>query len=302
MSPTLPQYVSDFLNYLQHERGKSSITAKNYNFYLQRFLQFADITEPHEITQEKIGAFRQYLGSLRSQRGELMHTATQNYHLIALRSFLEYLKHQGITTMAAGGITLAKSGQRTITLLTESEIERLLNAPLQTKDAGIIQKRDKAILELLFSTGLKVSEIAALQRGQINFLRDEFAVRGGGGRLRLLPLPNQTKYWLTQYLDLRNDSVPALFIRHDKARRKQFEAAKDKGYKLTARTVQRIVKKYAASSALSEKITPHTLRHSYATHLLHQGFDIKAIQSILGHSSITTTQIYSRLVAEPKES
>ena len=295
MPSNLNQLINNFLEYLGNEKGKSSHTVKNYQFYLQRFVQWGHLGEPQDITVSKVEEFRRYLSNVRSQRGELMKVTTQNYHLIALRTFLGYLKGRDITTLKADQVTLTKTGRRTINIIEEADIERLLAAPLQTKEPGLIQKRDKAMLELLFSTGMRVSEIASLQREQINFLKDEFIIRGGGGAVRFLPLSNQTKYWLKEYLGLRTDRLSALFVRHDKARKKQFETIKDRDYRLTPRTVQRIVKKYAKSADIGQEITPHTLRHSYAAHLLHQGFDIKTIQSMLGHSSITTTQIYSRM-------
>ena len=290
----LAQLITDFLKYLQFEKNKSSLTTKNYHFYLFRFINWANISEPSQITVEKVEGFRYYLSNLRNPNGELMKTTTQNYHLIALRAFLEYLKKQRIESLLAEKVQLSKIGKRHINFLGESDLEKLLEAPLQTKDSGIIQKRDKAILELLFSTGLKVSEVASLRKDQIDFLKDDFYIRSGG-KLRPIPLSNQAKYWLKQYLDLRTDKVPALFIRHDKARKKQFETIPNRDYEFTPRTIQRIVKKYTKSSGLDKNITPHTIRHSYATHLLNQGFDLESVRSALGHSSITTTQVYKRL-------
>lgn len=294
MAQNLTKLINDFLNDLQAAKGKSSFTAKNYRFYLFRFINWANIFEPGQITIEKVEGFRQHLSTVRSPRGELMKTTTQNYHLIALRALLEYLKQHEIDSLLAEEVKLSKTGKRRINFLEGSDLEKLLAAPLQTKDPGMIQKRDKAILELLFSTGLKVSEIASLRKDQIEFLKDEFFIRSSG-KLRPVLLSNQAKFWLKKYLDLRADKVPALFIRHDKARKKQFEQIPDQDYKLTPRTIQRIVKKYTKSSGLDQNITPHTIRHSYATHLINQGFDLESVRSALGHSSITTTQIYKRL-------
>lgn len=295
MSKTLNQLITDFLEYLEIEKGKSPLTIKNYDFYLRRFVLFCKVEKPEDITLERVRDFRLYLNRLRSQSGELIKKSTQNYHLIALRAFLKYLAKNDIKTLTPEKIELAKTPERQVNFLEGSDLERLLEAPLQTKEPGIIQKRDKAILELLFSTGLRVSELASLKRDQINLMKDEFTIRGKGDKLRIVFLSNQAKYWLKQYLDRRNDNIPALFIRHDRARKRQLDQIDAKDYRLTPRTVQRIVHKYAKSAGLTKKVTPHTMRHSYATDLLISGADIRSVQSMLGHSSITTTQIYTHI-------
>jgi len=295
MPKTTNHLITDFLEYLEIEKGKSPLTIKNYDFYLRRFFTFCKISKPDAVTLEEVKNFRLYLNRLRSQSGELMKKSTQNYHLIALRAFLKYLAKHDIKTLAPEKIELAKTPERQVSFLEGSDLERLLEAPLHTKEPGIIQKRDKAILEMLFSTGLRVSELASLHKDQINLHKDEFTVRGKGDKLRIVFLSNQAKYWLKQYLDKRNDNIPALFIRHDRARKKQLDEIDPKDYKLTPRTIQRIVHKYSKSAGLTKKVTPHTMRHSYATDLLMGGADIRSVQSMLGHSSITTTQIYTHI-------
>jgi len=294
MSQNINQLITDFLEYLEIEKNKSPLTIKNYDFYLRRFFGLCNIKDPKEVTLEKIREFRLYLNRLRNPKGEYMKKSTQNYHLIALRAFLKYLAKKDIKTLAPEKIELAKTPERQVSFLEANDLEKLLDAPLQIKEPSIIEKRDKAILELLFSTGLRVSELANLKRDQINLEKDEFTVRGKGSKLRVVFLSNQAKYWLKKYLDERHDNLPALFIRHDKARKKQFDQ-QPKEYRLTSRSIQRTVEKYSHITGLTKKVTPHTLRHSYATDLLINGADIRSVQSMLGHASITTTQIYTHI-------
>ncbi|MCH7493038.1 tyrosine-type recombinase/integrase [Patescibacteria group bacterium] len=221
-----------------------------------------------------------------------MKLSTQNYHLIALRAFLDYLKKVGLTTLPAESVMLNKIKRQPIMYVEGSDLDKLLDAPLHTKNSRIIQTRDKAILELLFSTGLKVSEISSLRRAQIKFNLSEIAIPNDTNSSRTIPLTNLVKYWLKQYLEARIDSAPALFVRHDKAKKTQHQ---NMDYSLTPRTIQRIVKKYTKSTGLDSKITPQSLRHSYAHKQLALGADLKSLQALLGHSSITTTRAYKNL-------
>jgi site-specific recombinase XerD len=292
MLNNLEKLLTEFLNSLQQKTSEATI--KNYKFYLQRFIKWGNLSQPQEITVEKIEGFWQYLSNIRNQRGELMKTTTQNYHFIALRAFLDYLNKQGIRTLPAQQVILKKTKGDKKSAPEKTDLERLLEAPLQAKSPGIIQKRDKAILELLFSTGLKVTELASLKKNQINFFSDQLVIKKSADTTRAVSLSNQTKYWIKQYLEVRGDNIPALFIRHDKAKKKQFNKIKSENYQLTPRTIQRIVKKYTKSTGLDNNITPETLRHAYAKELASQGFDVKSIQSMLGHASTTTTKLYTR--------
>jgi len=292
MSNSLKKFLTEFLTSLQQKTSEATI--KNYKFYLQRFIKWGNLSQPQEITVEKIEGFWQYLSNIRNQRGELMKTTTQNYHFIALRAFLDYLNKQGIRTLPAQQVILKKTKGDKKSAPEKTDLERLLEAPLQAKSPGIIQKRDKAILELLFSTGLKVTELASLKKNQINFFSDQLVIKKSADTTRAVSLSNQTKFWIKQYLEVRGDNIPALFIRHDKAKKKQFNKIKSEDYQLTPRTIQRIVKKYTKSTGLDNNITPETLRHAYAKELASQGFDVKSIQSMLGHASTTTTKLYTR--------
>lgn len=281
--------IRQFLEYLEVEKGRSLNTIQNYSFYLQRFFNWAKISEPSEITGDLVRNYRLWLNRKTDNLGNFLKKSTQNYHLIALRSFLKYLAKQDIKTLSSEKIELAKISERQIDFLEGDDLERLLAAPLKTAEAKIIQLRDKAILEMLFSTGLRVSELANLKKDQINLDKEEFTIRGKGSKLRVVFLSNQTKYWLKQYLAARRDLSPFILIRHDKAK------GKEEADNLTPRSIQRLIKKYAKAAGVTKKVTPHTMRHSFATDLLINGADIRSVQAMLGHSSITTTQIYTHV-------
>ncbi len=285
--------INNFLEYLEVERGLSQATVLNYSFYLRRFAGFArehEINSPAKISKELIHQYRLWLNRLIDNRGQNLKKNTQNYHLIALRGFLKYLVKADIKTLEPEKIELAKQQPRQVDFLEGSDLERLLAAPLSTEALEIIKKRDKAILELFFSTGLRVSELCKLKIENINLKKDEFTVRGKGSKLRIVFLSDDAKDWLDQYLKLRQDINPYLFISHDKATtgRKELE-------NLTPRSVQRLVQKYAKIAGITKQVTPHTMRHSYATDLLMNGADIRSVQAMLGHSSITTTQVYTHI-------
>ena len=277
----LQMLVKDFLEYLEIERNVSQLTIRNYKHYLERFLAFlgSKSPPPSEITMEKIREYRLFLSRYVDKNGLSLKRVTQNYHLIALRSFLKYLLKRDIAVIAPEKIDLPKAESRSIKFLEREQIDRLLNTP--------DNHRDKAILEVLFSTGLRVSELVNLNRDQINFDRKEFGVIGKGRRARVVFLSDSAAGWLKQYLDQRDDSDKALFIR--------YSGKKTETLRLTPRSVQRLVEKYVKKARLPVKITPHGLRHSFATDLLSGGADLRAIQEMLGHKNVSTTQIYTHI-------
>jgi|TARA_Y100000310_G_scaffold340542_1_gene436654 site-specific recombinase XerD len=283
------KYIQQFLEYLEIEKGRSINTIQNYDFYLRRFADFAKVKSPGQITLDIIRRYRLWLNRQQDERGEALKKSTQNYHLIALRSFLKYLAKRDISSLAPEKIELAKMPERQIDFLEGSDLERLLEMPIKIEEKKIIQLRDKAILELLFSTGLRVSELANLKKDQVNLKKEEFTVRGKGDKLRVAFLANQTKYWLKQYLEARKDLADSLFVRHDKAK------GKEEPKNLTPRSIQRLIQRYAKAAGITKTVTPHTMRHSFATDLLINGADIRSVQAMLGHSSITTTQIYTHI-------
>ncbi|MFH0952572.1 MAG: site-specific tyrosine recombinase/integron integrase [Patescibacteria group bacterium] len=289
MTQPLTTLMKDFLEYLEIERNKSKATIENYRFYISRFLTWAKINDPADLDENVIRGYRLWLNRQTTRANSYLKKSTQNYHLIALRSFFKYMARRDIKTMAPEKIELAKQSERQVDFLEGDDLDRLLSAPLTTKTPKIIRTRDKAILELLFSTGLRVSELAGLKKDSINLKKDEFSVRGKGGKIRIVFLSDQAKYWLKLYQEQRQDTSLDMFVRHDRAKSRETPTA------LTTRSIQRLVKYYAKAAGITKTITPHTLRHSYATDLLMNGADIRSVQSMLGHASITTTQIYTHI-------
>lgn len=279
-----------FLTYIEVEKNKSLLTRRNYDFYLTRFIAVTKLTKPSQITLDDVRDFRLWLNRQTNSRGQGLKKSTQNYHLIALRSFLKYLTKNDVATLSAEKIELAKTSDRQVSFLEGDDLDRFLGAPLAGEHHDLHAYRDKAILELLFSTGLRVSELAGLKRDTLNLNKDEFTVRGKGDKLRVVFLSPAAKLWLKEYLDRRHDVEAWLFLRQDRAGRRSA------GLKpLSPRSIQRLVDHYARAAGITKHITPHTLRHSYATDLLMNGADIRSVQAMLGHASIQTTQIYTHI-------
>ncbi|NIP33127.1 tyrosine-type recombinase/integrase [Candidatus Saccharibacteria bacterium] len=290
----IEQLLEDFLDHLEIEKNRSRKTRENYEFYLKRFLEWAKISKPEDITLNKVRQFRLWLNRLEDRFKKPLSKSTQNYHLIALRVWLKYLAKRDIKTMPAEKIELAKMPDRQVDFLETHDLDKFFEAPSKIKQPEIIRLRDRAILEMLFSTGMRVSELVALNIEDINIDRDEFTIRGKGGKTRVVFISNQARYWLKEYLKKRNDIYPAMFIRHDRAKKTSRDKDVDK-VRLTPRSIQRMVERYAKVAGITKKVTPHTLRHSFATDLLMGGADLRSVQSMLGHSSITTTQIYTHI-------
>jgi site-specific recombinase XerD len=279
-----------FLEYLEIERGRSIKTVENYDRYLNRFFAFGKVKTPADIREEQIREFRVYLnrqpGTKQGGRVEPMKRRTQNYYLIALRAFLKYLRKCEIKAVSPELIELAKVPERSLDLISASELNRLRAAPDTKTTEG---KRDKAILELLFSTGLRISELCGLSIDDVDLTRDEFSVRGKGDKVRVVFLSGDAKQALQTYLKARKDLDDAMFVRYG-------HKVNDGGeLRLQARAVQRLLKKYAAIAGITRKVTPHVIRHSFATDLLQNGADIRSVQALLGHASINTTQIYTHV-------
>lgn len=289
MGKTIDNFITDFLEHLEVERGRSQQTIRNYDFYLCRFADFAKHPSPEKITDELVHKFRLWLNrAVEGREAATLKKSTQNYHLIALRSFLKYLARKDIRSLAPEKIELARQEMRQVEFLEGDELDRLLAQP-EKIGGGLVSLRDRAILELLFSTGMRVSELCALKIENVNLARDEFTVRGKGGKLRVVFLSSTAKEALKDYLAKRRDASPYLFVGHDRAK----GVRKLSG--LTPRSIQRLVERYARAAGITKHITPHTLRHTFATDLLMGGADIRSVQSLLGHASITTTQIYTHI-------
>jgi site-specific recombinase XerD len=295
----LEELIGEFLEYCEIEKGHSDLTIRNYDHYLNRFLEYAqkerrkENLKPSDITLELVLKYRLYLNRLDAGHGEAIKKITQNYHIIALRAFLKYLAKKDIPTLAAEKVELSDATKKSLTFLEITEVENLLRAPEKFPNQNpLITLRDKAILETLFSTGLRVSELINLDRRQVNLERGEFMIRGKGDKERIVFLSDSAKDAVSEYTKKRKDIYQPLFI-HVGGVQDKYE---DGEYmRLTARSVQRMIKKYAKMVGITKEVTPHVLRHSFATDLLINGADIRSVQSMLGHSSITTTQIYTHI-------
>lgn len=283
----------EFLEYLEIERGRAVKTVENYDRYLTRFFLQSKVKRAKDITEPRVREFRMWLNRQTNRDGETLKRRTQNYYLIALRAFLKFLRKRGITSLSPERIELAKVPQRDLDLITYTELTRLLEAPLKAykKAANDEEKqrflRDNAMLQLLFSTGLRVSELVALDT-DIDLSKDEMSVRGKGDKVRVVFFSDEAKRAVKRYLDARTDLDEALFINMG-------PNALAENRRLSARSVERVVKHYATRAGITKKVTPHVVRHSFATDLLQNGADIRSVQALLGHASISTTQIYTHV-------
>lgn len=280
----------EFMEYLEIEKGRSLKTIANYDRYLSRFLDHTKVTKPEQITDSIIREFRLWLnrqdaGTKTDGRKDTLKRSTQNYYLIALRAFLKYLRKREIETLSPERIELAKVSERSLDLISGDDLERLIKA---ASGDTLKSLRDKAIIELLFSTGLRVSELCSINR-DIDFTQDELSVRGKGDKIRVVFLSTEAKRVAMEYLKKRTDMDEALFVQLGR------NAPKDKTLRLTARSIERIVKYYAIKAGISKKVTPHVIRHSFATDLLQNGADLRSVQALLGHANIATTQIYTHV-------
>jgi site-specific recombinase XerD len=287
---TVKELKQRFLEYLEIERGRSVKTVENYDRYLERFFAFAKVEKPNDIHEGSVREFRLFLnrhraGRATSGRLEPLKRRTQNYYLIALRAFLKYLRKRGIESMPPERIELARVPEHSLDLISSQELARLLSAPETKTLAG---KRDQAILELFFSTGLRLSELCSLSVDDIDLSRAEFSVRGKGDKVRMVFLSERAKAALGDYLKNRQDLDDALFVRYGRK-----AALGDP--RITPRAVQRVLKLYAAKAGITRRVTPHVLRHSFATDLLQNGADLRSVQALLGHASINTTQVYTHV-------
>lgn len=296
----IPDKIDEFLEYMEVERGSSPLTIRNYKHYLGRFADFLEKEgirrDLPNINQDTVRKFRLYLNRLPSSNSKkkgsetkTLSRRTQGYHVIALRSFLRWLIKNDHKVMSPDKIDLPKVEERQVTFLTGEQVDKMLNAPSLST---IVGKRDKAILELLYSTGLRVSELVKLDKDKLDFTSREFGIVGKGGKARVVFLSKRAAEWVQNYLDARRDHFGPLFIRH---KGKVELTTPDEKMRLTARSVQRMIKKYSRKMKLPVDVTPHVLRHSFATDLLMAGADLRSVQEMLGHKNVQTTQIYTHV-------
>lgn len=289
--------IEDFLEHLEIESGRSKKTIDNYRLYLERFLELSqeilnkDDIKPTDIDRELLRKYRLRLNRYGSENGgDDLKTITQTYHLIALRGFLKYLTRREINSLDPSLVDLPHVIRKQVTFLHYDEVEDMLEQVDTSTESGL---RDRAIIELLYSGGLRVSELVGLDRGSINLERREFMVRGKGSKDRPIFISQSAADRVQDYLDARTDSLPALFLNN--SRNTQAVDTSGNYRRITARSVERIVEKYARLAGITKHVSPHTLRHSFATDLLMNGADLRSVQSMLGHADISTTQIYTHV-------
>ena len=288
----MSELLLDYVEHLEVEGGRSAKTAENYKLYLERFIEFTNDTTVDKITSEMIRKYRLWLNRYTNNNDDSLATITQSYHLIALRGFLTYLSGRDIASLSPEKIKLPKVSRKQVTFLHFDEVERLLAQIPLTDEVGL---RDRAIIELLFSSGLRVSELVNLNRDHVNTKRREFMVRGKGQKDRPVFISEATAERVNDYLSARLDNLPPLFLSYS---RNNIAGTGGDYRRLTSRSIQRLISKYARLAGITKHVSPHTMRHSFATDLLMNGADIRSVQSMLGHSSISTTQVYTHVTDE----
>jgi len=288
----MSELLLDYIEHIEVEGGRSAKTAENYKLYLERFIEFSGDCNVSKITSESVRKYRLWLNRYKNNNSEELSTITQSYHLIALRGFLSYLAKRDIPSLSPSKIELPKVARKQVTFLHYDEITRLLEVIPLDSEQGL---RDRALIELLFSSGLRVSELANLNRDHVNTQRREFMVRGKGKKDRPVFIGEAAAEHVKQYLQARLDNLPPLFLSYS---RNNNTTTSGDYRRLTTRSIQRVISKYARLAGITKHVSPHTMRHSFATDLLINGADIRSVQSMLGHSSITTTQIYTHVTDE----
>lgn len=285
----MSELLLDFIEHLEVEGGRTARTAENYRLYLERFVEFTNDIKVENITSDTVRKYRLWLNRIKSSTAGDLAITTQSYHLIALRGFLSYLAKRDIPSLAPEKIELPKTARKQVTFLYADEIQRIIDT-IQTDSATGL--RDRALIELLFSSGLRISELTNLDRDHVNTKRREFTVRGKGKKDRPIFISERAASYIEEYLSERLDNLPPLFLNYS---RNNITQNSGDFRRLTPRSIQRIINKYTRLAGITKHVSPHTMRHSFATDLLMNGADIRSVQSMLGHSSISTTQVYTHV-------
>ncbi|MBP7057398.1 tyrosine-type recombinase/integrase [Candidatus Gracilibacteria bacterium] len=288
---SIVDYITEFLEHAEINKNQSIKTIINYQHYLMRFVDFAGLLKPHEITLPIVQKYRLYLNRINDKHGLPLGKKTQSYHIIALRAFLKYLLKMDIPTLTPEKIDVGKLEQRSVEFLQIEEVTALIDAIDSTKKSGA---RDLAMIELLYSTGLRVSELVNLDRDRVDLVRREFMVRGKGSKTRIVFVSERAASVVADYLATRSDTWKPLFISYSRPRNQGIKSTGEHK-RITPLTVQNTIKALALKAGIVKHVTPHTLRHSFATNLLQNGADLRSVQELLGHASITTTQVYTHL-------
>lgn len=286
------ELILDYVESLEVEGGRSAKTAENYKLYLERFVEFSDDISVGKITTEIVRKYRLWLNRYKNGNNEGLSIITQFYHLIALRGFLKYLSERDIPSLSPDKVKLPKISRKQVTFLHYDEVARLIEQIDTSTEEGL---RDRAIVELLFSSGLRVSELVNLNRDHVNTKRREFMVRGKGQKDRPVFISKSAAEHVNEYLASRLDNLPPLFLSYS---RNNISSHSGDYRRLGARSIQRMVSKYARLAGITKHVSPHTMRHSFATDLLMNGADLRSVQTMLGHSNISTTQVYTHVTDE----
>ena len=289
MTHAISDMIMDYIEHLEVEGGRSAKTAENYRLYLERLIEFVGEIDVEKLTPEMIRKYRLWLNRYENPQGDNLSLITQNYHLVALRGFLRYVSNRDIVSVSPEKIILPKISRKQVTFLHYDEVSRLIEQIDCSDEVGL---RDRAIVELLFSSGLRVSELVNLNRDHVNTKRREFMVRGKGQKDRPVFVGKSAAEHVDAYLSVRMDNLPPLFLSYS---RNNISSMTGDYRRLSARSIQRMVSKYARLAGITKHVSPHTMRHSFATDLLMNGADIRSVQTMLGHSSIATTQVYTHV-------
>lgn len=289
--PSLSSAIERYLQFLQTEENKSRLTLTNYRESLDLLTRLLPIKSVKDFDKMVIRDYKQALGDFRTRQNGEMAIRTRNHHLTVLRAFLRYLiQEEELDVYPPDRIKRFKEEQREVKIMTGEELERLRGAPdIETREG----KRDSAILELFFSTGLRLAELRSLNVKDLNYNTREISVRGKRSKIRVVFLSDSAVDALKHYMMSRTDHLHPLFIRHPERATDIMPPGEE--FRLSRISIYNIVKKYALKAGIVSDPSPHTLRHSFATDLLRNGADLRSVQELLGHKDLSTTQIYTHV-------